>query len=807
MATFLLVESDDPGERSIPPLRPGRKNDSGGLREVSLQSLLGVLRRQIRLVLGLVFLTLLVTTVLVLREAPVYRATAVVRLVDARHALAAGFTEGAPPERRGSTVDPILSLVSLMRSRGLLGQVVDQERLRLKSETAGFDPLLLQEAEFAELVATDPFELYFTPADLILRGKAGMARAAYGAPLELGGVRLSIAERPDLVRATFVVLPRELAIDRLLGGLQIRPREQTDIVDISYASADPRMAQRITNALVDLFRSSHIGTLQEQSTRRRIFLEQQLAQNDSVLAAMQRRISGARSQQHVYNPRALLEAQQSGLLGLEVQTEELSAERRMYESILYGLERGPGSSASERLRVLLSAPGIASNPVIAQIYAQLSQYQTERDTLTTGAWSSAATHPDVQRLNALIRSREADLVRAVRGHIAYLDERVAALGSIHARSVGSIRSLLRAESEEASLSEQAEPFRQITNQLREEYQRARIAEAVAAGQLEIIDLATLPYRPSNGGLSLKLAIGLMLGLALGAGGAFAREAINTSIRRRQELEEVLRVPTLAVIPQTLTAATAGGWRLLPPFGRARNAGLLPMTESAPSDLVTISAPLSPGAESYRMLRTGILFARDEEPVKSIVVTSAVPEEGKTTTAANLAVALAQEGLRTLIIDCDLRRAKLHRLFRTGRSPGLVQVVQEQVPLGDAIRTTSLPGLSILPAGLLPPGPSDLLASARLRELLQQLMESYDLVILDAPPLLALADAAVLTALADGVILVVRAGKTARGAMEQAQRQLTLMGARLLGAVLNDPDAQLSYDEDYYYAYDYAGGAK
>jgi tyrosine-protein kinase Etk/Wzc len=397
-------------------------------------------------------------------------------------------------------------------------------------------------------------------------------------------------------------------------------------------------------------------------------------------------------------------------------------------------------------------------------------------------------------------------VSAVRGHIAYLNERITALGSLHSRNIGSIRSLLQAEAEEASLAERVEPYKQMGNQLREEYQRARITEAVEAGHLEIIDLATLPYQPINSGLLLKLAIGLMLGVALGGGSAFAREAINTSVRRRQELEDLLRVPTLAVVPRTLVPGLRGrGW-LLPAFGGSKSAGSLPAPDLPPGELVTLSSPLSPGAESYRMLRTGVLFSRDGERVQSIVVTSSVPEEGKTTTAANLAIAVAQEGLRPLIIDCDLRRARLHKLFGTGKSPGLVQIVQDQVPLDTAIRATSQDGLSFLPAGLLPPGPSDLLSSSRMQELLDQLTARYDLVILDAPPLLALADAAVLTALADGVVLVVRAGRTARGAMEQARRQLTFVGARLLGTVLNDPDAQLIYDEDYYYAYDYAGGA-
>lgn len=790
----------------------GRETATGA-GTVSLLTLLRILRRQRWLILGLVVLSLAAATILVLTEAPVYRATAVVRLVDGHRALTGPFTEAPLPERRGSTVDPLLSMISLMHGRGLLGTVVDKEELRLQVKTPGLPRELLQDLHLAERQEEIRFELHFTPGEVTMVGPTGEARGGYGVPLEQDGVRLTVAAQPALTQATLVALPREAAIDLLLRDLQVRARERTDVVDVAYSAIDPGLAQRVVNAVVESFRSNDAGALQERAARRRIFLEAQLAHNDSLLRDLQAQITAFRSQQHVYNPGALLEAQQSGLLTLEIRTEELNAERRMYESILFGLERSPNGAASERLRVLLSAPGIAANPVISRIFAELTQYQSERDSLTTGPWASAATHPDVQRLTILIHSREEKLVSAVRGHIAYLNEQIGAYGGLRERNAQAIRSLLQADAQESILVAQAEPLRQMGEQLREEYQRAQLAEAVAVGQFDVIDLASLPYRPVDPGLVLKLAIGLMLGLTLGCGAALAREAIDTSIRRRQELEAVLHAPTLAVIPRSLTSITHGkrwlmpvgpeGRRWLPSFRVKRGTGLVPGPDAPLEGLVTISEPLSPGAESYRMLRTGILFARDGRRIRSVVVTSSMPEEGKTTTAANLAIAVAHEGLRTLIVDCDLRRARLHRLFHTGRSPGLVQVIQDQVQLVDAIRTTALKGLDILPAGMLPPGPTDLLASARMSTLLQQLGERYDLIILDAPPLLALADATTITALADGVLLVVRAGKTDRGAMERARQQLANVGAHLLGAVLNDPDAQLVQEESYYYAHDYS----
>jgi len=212
------------------------------------------------------------------------------------------------------------------------------------------------------------------------------------------------------------------------------------------------------------------------------------------------------------------------------------------------------------------------------------------------------------------------------------------------------------------------------------------------------------------------------------------------------------------------------------------------------------------SEAFRLLRSTLHWTQGAEGTRSLVVSSALPQEGKTVTSANLAAVFALEGRRTLLIDCDLRRSRLHRAFRVPRDPGLVQVLRGYVSVADAIRNTWVDNLSFLPAGRESRNPSDLLASAAMRALLTDMREHFDVIVIDTPPVLAAADAAVLGASTDGVLLVVRAGETDRHAVAQALQHLDSVGARVVGAVLNDMrgDARLYGEYSYMTEYSAAG---
>jgi len=223
-------------------------------------------------------------------------------------------------------------------------------------------------------------------------------------------------------------------------------------------------------------------------------------------------------------------------------------------------------------------------------------------------------------------------------------------------------------------------------------------------------------------------------------------------------------------------------------------------------LITHHKPKSPIAEAYRTLRTNIHFSGMDNPFKTILVTSAGTEEGKSTTLANLAVAIAQTGMQVLIIDCDLRKPVQHKVFELPNKQGLTNILVEQLPLESAVQFTRVNNLSVLTSGPIPPNPSELLGCERMKGLLQQLKNKYDTVLIDSPPTVAVTDAAVLSAQVDGVILVLRSGVAKIDMAKQAKEQIEKANGKIIGTVLYGVNYS-GEDYQYYYYYGEKKGRK
>ena len=804
-----------PPAGSLPaiPLRnePADYYESPQTAGTPLKEYLGVLRRHIWLVLGGAALLVGFTAYRVSQERPLYRASAVVRLSDQRGAIAGGIGgDVAKKQMGGWSNDPILSQIQVLQSRALAAAVVDKEGLRLESLSADFPQGLLRNvAVDSTAVGGDTLRVRFAQDGYSVSGPGQNASAVYGQPVEVAGVRFAVASRPKMVRtasADLIVLPREAAVNAFLGRLSVSNRKNTDVIDMEYAAYDPQIAQRVVNATAEEFQARNAREAQRESRARRTFVEGQLRETEAQLASAQRQLANFRSRTRVYSAAGQMMAQQEANLGLQMRREELAANRQVYQGLLGRVQRArPGTG----LRALGASPEVAANPVLAGDFQQLAAYEAARDSLTTGPWRRADTHPDVERLNKLIAGTQERIAASARAQMEVLNGQITAIDGVRSRSSAQIQELPRAEEEEVFLVQRAEGIQKLAQQLREEHQKARIAEEVQAGQVEVLDLASAAT-PVSTGRFRKLLFALVAGLALGGGGAFLLESMNTSIRRRDEIENLLRVPGLAVIPQI--ASSTGGTnplsRLRGTRGNgsngngkalARQNGDMQIGEG----LVAAAHTHSTGAEAYRTLRTNLIFSQAVQTLKTMVVTSASPGEGKTTTAANLAVTFAQQGMRVLLVDCDLRRARLHKMFSVPREPGLTELILDHEVAAQVIRPTPIDGLSVLTSGMLPPNPSELLGGPRMERVLEMLQERFDVIILDSPPLLAASDASVLGTKTDGVLLVVRAGQTERGAAQQAIQQLGNVGARIIGAVLNDPDAKVPQYGGYY-QYEYYG---
>lgn len=737
-----------PASLNTPSTPSPARSEAAGFDGLVWQDLYVAARRRLWLVLGIPAILVVGTSIMVFRETPVYRATAVLRLGDARRAMTFGLEVAVEPAR---LMDPLLSQTQMLKSRALLGTVVDSLGMRLTPDYARFRAALLEAVFVAPDAPADTLSLEFSDTGLTVRGTTGSATAAYGQMLEVGGgaIRFRVTAPPKAVKATWIVQSRDEAIDRVLRHLRVAPRAQTNVVDVTYAADRPAVAERVVNLIGRTFQMMDARNAHEQSRRRRLFLDEQLRRTDSMLAQAQLALSAFRSRQEVYSSRDKLAAQQSEIAALSVRRGELEAQRDAYQTLLSKLQSPLPVEHDQALRALVSTPGVASNPLLTQLQAQLLKYQTSLDSLTSGAWGSSATNPDVQRLRDLLRSTEDQITRAMRSQLASLDAQIGALRAQGARSASAIRGLPAIEAQEVRLLQEVETSRRLGDQVREERQRAQMAEAVDVGQVEILDVASLPYRPVQSYGALKLALALLLGLGLGGGAALVLEKVDPSIRNPDEIEDNLQLHRLAVIPK-------------------------------------VDAAKIEGTEAYRVLRTNLLLAPEGDRARTVVVTSAVPGEGKTTTAANLAASLAWEGRRVLLVDADLWRGRLHRLFHERKSPGFAECLLQDEPIPQAIRRTDIATLSFMPNGKCTGAPSDTVTHARAPALLARLRNEFDIVVIDTPPVLAASETAVLASSADGVVLVVRAGHTDRDIVQQAMRQIVGVGGRLVGAVLNDP---------------------
>jgi len=330
------------------------------------------------------------------------------------------------------------------------------------------------------------------------------------------------------------------------------------------------------------------------------------------------------------------------------------------------------------------------------------------------------------------------------------------------------------------LQRQAESSRHMYELLIKRFKETSLTEEMRTGNIRVIDRAETPNSPIKPKKKLNLLLSIIVGLALGTGLAFFLEYLDNTIKLPEEIKEYLNIPYLGPVPAFASDESHDG---------------------VSSDLVVQRFPKSMASESFRGIRTGILFSSADNAPQAILISSAGPSEGKTVCAANLAITMAQAGSSVIIVDCDMRRPRLHKLFDTSRDTGISSVLVGSSELNDVVVKTGIANLDMIPSGPIPPNPSEILGSKKMEYLVEALRKKYTRIIIDSPPLTAVTDSALLSKTADGTILIIRAGETPRQVVQNGLSQLHgIGGSHILGAVLNG--VITGKDSYYYYQYYY-----
>jgi capsular exopolysaccharide synthesis family protein len=393
----------------------------------------------------------------------------------------------------------------------------------------------------------------------------------------------------------------------------------------------------------------------------------------------------------------------------------------------------------------------------------------------------------VRRTGQRIQELEIQLYRLAIGYLRSLDNKIAAADDALARSGRELAEVPARENQFGRLARDQGLLNETYMLLQKRLKEAEIQNATDPGDVLVVDPGLVPENPVSPRPAVNLVLGTMLGLMLGVAAALGRELMDTKVRSRSDATNATGgLPLLGTIPRIrLSPGVANG------NGRRRKV----TTKPSEALLVTKREPRNPASEAFRALRTNISFAQDGGVPQVLVVTSASLGDGKSTSSANLAIAFAQQGSRTLLIDADLRQGLLHHTLGGPQEPGLSHLLLGRASLAEAVRQVKVGeagvDLHFLPCGSFPSSPAELLGSERMHRLLEEMRSRYDAVIFDAPPLNSVTDAAVLGRMADATLVVVRTGSTDRDALQEATAQLSRLRVPMAGIILNDFDIERS----------------
>jgi len=719
---------------------------------VHLRDYISVVLKRKWTVLAFFISIVVATTILSFLMVPVYKTSVIIKIANQNpDALS---IPGVAISRPGS--DFYATQYELMKSRSLAEKVIS--KLALDK-----NPKFL------------PVESIFSKAeDMILKP----IQRAFSSLTSL----FSSADRPDSRDKPSGMIPGKETIpvylsNALISRLDVAPVKDSELVKVSFEANYPDISMLVTNTIAEAYIEYDLESRIDATKQAKTFLEKQIAGTKAKTEESENKLNKYAS----LNKIVFLGGDKQSVLSQKLAEINnglsLATTVRMQKEALHNQIKESGTAI----------PEILNNPLIQGLARELADREAEYSNL------SRTFTPDFPKMKNLksqmdtiserleaeksrqIKSLQSDYYAALKKE-RYLRDSFESLQ-------GQVLNFQERAVQYETLKREVDTNKELHNSLLQKLNEVGIAAMSKASSIQVVDPAVYPKYPVKPNKTLNFFLSVVFGLMGGIGLAFFVEYFDSTIKDIQEVEKGIRLPSLGMIPfQTNIAA-----------------------ETRP--LLVHAGATNQVAEAFRSIGTFLLLSSSEKPPQTMLVTSPGGKEGKTTICINIAVALSEAIGEGIIIDADLRRPRLHSFFKIDNKTGLSKYLSGNIDFdsndGKLIRSTSLKGVSVIPSGPTPPNPSELLYSARMKDLLDALQTMYSFVIIDAPPVMGMPDSILLSSLVDGTVLVVKAGETQKNALAETKRVLTSVNAKLLGVVLNGVkknDMKYDYYSHYFSSY-------
>ncbi|MGQ9645846.1 MAG: GumC family protein [Thermodesulfobacteriota bacterium] len=572
-----------------------------------------------------------------------------------------------------------------------------------------------------------------------------------------------------------------LLINQFLNRLKIEPIRNSRLVKIHFDSNYPELSVQVANAVATTY-------MQQNLEIRFITTEKAKEWLTGQLQDLKAKVERADEDLQVFGSKhdiiSLDEKENVTLQRLTELNEALTKAEsdRIAKEAIYRQIRGKNID---------SLPPILENKLISdlkQAFIQLeAQYVKQLETLKPDHPEMTRLKKQMEILKARLDGEIGKIAAGLKNDYESALKRESLLRQAFEQQKKRVMEMKEKAIQYNILKREADTNRELYKGLLQRMKEAGISAGITASNIQVVDQAELPIKPHKPKKALNLTLAFIVGLFLGMGLAFFFEYLDNSVKTPEDVEQLVRLPFFGLVPGISHER------------RKR----VDRENSYPVELITYGHPKSMLSEAYRNIRTSILLSFSGKPPKKIVISSPNPAEGKTTTVINTAIALSQTGARVLIIEADLRKPRISRIFEQENGIGLSNFLSGNAELDSIIRKTEIPNLFCILSGPVPPNPSELLGSVIFKNMIESLGERFDHLVIDAPPILGFADSIILSTSVDGVILVVQGGKTPRETLQRAKDVLSQVNARILGVVINRVNIQGSgYDGYGYYYYRY-----